>query len=138
VSDSILTNTKKLLGLDESYTVFDTDVLMHINTAFSTLNQLGVGPVEGFLVEDADTTWAQFLLNDPRLNNVKSYVFVRVKLLFDPPQTSYLLTALDKQREELEWRLNVQREDSLIEAAAMADGGSPLSEDDIIYDGGGV
>jgi hypothetical protein len=110
VSNSILTSTKKVLGVDEEYTAFDMDILMHINTVFSTLNQIGVGPVEGFAIENAATTWDSFLGTDPRLNNVKTYVYLRVRYLFDPPTTSFHLTAMKEQIQELEWRLNVHRE----------------------------
>lgn len=110
MSDSILTSTKKILGIAEDYTAFDVDVLMHINTVFSTLNQLGIGPVDGFMIEDATPTWDTFVGTDPRLNSVKSYVYLRVRMLFDPPATSYLIAAMKEQYEELEWRLNVYRE----------------------------
>lgn len=109
---SILTTTKKAVGVDENYTAFDVDILMHINSAFSTLNQIGIGPEAGFAIEDATPTWNAFLGNDLRLNSVKSYVYLRVRVLFDPPTTSYLLTAIKEQIQELEWRLNAQREDS--------------------------
>lgn len=109
---SILTSTKKTLNLAEDYTVFDEDIIVHINSVFSTLNQLGVGPIEGFMIEDKDSTWDAFLGSDPRLNHVKTYVYLRVRMLFDPPTTGYHTTAMEKQIEELEWRLNVQREDT--------------------------
>jgi len=112
MSDSILKDIKKTQGLGEDYTVFDDQIIMHINTAFSTLNQLGLGPVEGFMIQDDTAVWNDFLFGDPRLNNVKSYIALRVRLLFDPPTTSYQITAFDEQRKELEWRLNVQREDT--------------------------
>jgi hypothetical protein len=110
MSDSILISTKKILGIDADYTVFDVDIITHINTAFATLNQLGIGPYDGFVIFDDQETWDLFLDNDPRLNGVKSYVYLRVRLLFDPPTTSYLITSMDEQRKELEWRLNVVRE----------------------------
>jgi hypothetical protein len=110
---SILNSTKKVLGIAEDYTVFDEDIIMHINTAFSTLTQLGVGPAEGFMIEDATAEWDDFITDgDPQYNSVKSYVFLKVSMLFDPPQTSYLITAKEKQIEELEWRLNVHREET--------------------------
>lgn len=109
---SILDSTKKVLGLTEDYTAFDQDIIIYINTAFSSLHQLGVGPIEGFAIEDASTTWDAFLGTDPRLNSVKTYIHLRSRLLFDPPTTSYLVDALDKQLKELEWRLNVQREET--------------------------
>jgi hypothetical protein len=109
---SILSSVKKALGIEEAYTAFDPDVLMHINTVFSTLNQLGIGPEDGFMIEDAEPTWDAFLDDDYRLNSVKSYVYLRVRLLFDPPATSYLIEAMRKQVEEFEWRLNVYREET--------------------------
>lgn len=111
MDDSILTSTKKALGLDEDYTAFDPDIIMHINSVFSTLNQLGIGPALGFMIEDKEALWATFLGSDPRLNNVKTYMYLRVRMLFDPPQTGYGTTAMEKQIQELEWRINVQRED---------------------------
>lgn len=110
VSDSILDSTKKALGLDAAYDVFDLEIIMFINGVLSTLNQLGSGPTNGFSIADDTATWDDFLGEDPKLNNIKTYVFLRVKLLFDPPSTSYAIEALDKQRLELEWRINVQRE----------------------------
>lgn len=114
MEQSILTSTKKILGIAEDYTVFDLDILTHINTAFSTLTQLGVGPADGFAIEDATAVWADFDPVDDHLNfnSVKSYVFLKVKMLFDPPTTSYLISASEKQIEELEWRLNVHREET--------------------------
>lgn len=108
--ESILTSTKKILGIDESYTAFDVDIITHINSVFSDLNQLGIGPVEGFVIEDEVAEWSDFLQGDPRINSVKTYMFLRVKLIFDPPTTSYLVEALKAQVKELEWRLNVVRE----------------------------
>lgn len=110
MSESILNGTKKILGIEESYTAFDADVLMHINSIFSVLNQLGIGPDNGFAIEDASSTWDDYLDGDLRLNSIKSYVYLRVRILFDPPMTAYLVTAMKEQIQELEWRLNVQRE----------------------------
>ncbi len=108
---SILTSTKKILGIEEDYTAYDVDILMHINSVFSTLNQLGIGPVDGYSIEDATPTWDAFLGSDLRLNSVKQYVYLRVRLLFDPPATSYLVDSFQQQVRELEWRLNVVREE---------------------------
>lgn len=110
MSDSILTSIKKNLGVDEDYTVFDPDITIYINSALATLTQLGVGPVEGYAIEDKVATWGDFLGTDPRLNPVKTYVQLRVRMLFDPPQTSYLVTAMQEQIREHEWRLNVYKE----------------------------
>ncbi|ADD80903.1 virion structural protein [Rhodococcus phage ReqiPepy6] len=104
---SILNSTKKVLGIDADYDAFDLDVMMHINSAFATLNQLGVGPEEGFMIEDDTATWGDFIGNDKRLNSVPTYVYLKVQLVFDPPATSFVLEAKKKQIEEYEWRLNV-------------------------------
>lgn len=110
MTDSILDSTKKVLGIEASYTAFDTDIVMHINSVFSTLHQLGIGPIEGFEIEDQTTQWSDFLGTETRLNSVKTYVYLRVRLLFDPPTTSFAIAAMQKQAEEYEWRLNVLRE----------------------------
>jgi hypothetical protein len=112
VEQSILISTKKVLGIAENYTAFDLDILTHINTAFTTLTQLGIGPSPGFIVEDETAVWTDFIGSDLELQSVKSYVFLRVRMLFDPPQTSYLIEAMTTQIEEIEWRLNVHREAS--------------------------
>ena len=108
--DSILDSTKKILGLDPEYDVFDVDIISHINSAFFTLNQLGVGPAEGFMILDNTSPWTWFSEGVVNLNAVKTYVYLRVRLLFDPPQTSFAISAMEKQIQELEWRLNVHRE----------------------------
>lgn len=110
MTDSILNSVKKMCGLGEEYKAFDPDIIIYTNTAFSTLEQLGVGPAGGFAIEDESATWDTFLGNDLRLNSVKTYVYLRVRMLFDPPTTSYLIKALDDQRLELEWRLNTTME----------------------------
>lgn len=112
VARSILNTIKKALGLDPSYDVFDTDIVMHINSTFATLSQLGVGPEEGFSIEDDSTTWQDFLglAETNKLLFVKSYMYLKVRLLFDPPTTSFAIDAMKKNAEEYEWRLNVQTE----------------------------
>lgn len=107
---SILNTIKKALGLDPSYDVFDTDIVMHINSTFATLSQLGVGPEEGFSIEDDSGTWQDFLglVETNKLLFVKSYMYLKVRLLFDPPTTSFAIDAMKKNAEEYEWRLNVQ------------------------------
>ena len=108
IQNSVLTSIKKLLGLPEEYDVFDTDIIIHINSVFSTLNQLGVGPPDGFFIEDATEQWGMFLGDDTQINSVKSYMYLKVRLLFDPPTTSFAIDAMKKNAEEYEWRLNVQ------------------------------
>ena len=110
MEQSILTSTKKILGIAEDYTVFDLDIITHINSAFSTLTQLGIGPDEGFMIEGAETLWTDYIVDDLQYNSVKTYVFLKVRQLFDPPTTSYLISAVERQIQELEWRLNVHRE----------------------------
>ncbi len=131
MSTSILTSVKKVLGLDESYTAFDVDILMHINTAFSTLNQLGIGPQDGLMIEDDSATWDSLIGTDPRLNMAKSYTYLKVKQLFDPPGTAYLVDAVAKQILEFEWRLNTLRE----ETEWVDPTPEPLPED-VFLDGG--
>ena len=125
--ESILTETKKALGIAEAVTVFDPDIRMHINSAIGTLNQLGIGPEEGFEIIDSDQVWADLLLTDLKFNPVKSYVYLRVKLLFDPPANSWITTAMKSQIEELEWRLNTVREDTIPIPVDVPD------EDDDVY-----
>src|ERR1043165_3675413 len=107
---SILSSVKKVLGLDDAYDVFDMDIVLHINSVFADLNQIGIGAEQGFEIIDDTATWDDFLAGDPNLNAVKSYVYLRVRLLFDPPGTSYLIEAMKSQVEKMEWRLNVLRE----------------------------
>lgn len=115
MEDSILKSTKKLLGLSPDYTAFDLDVITHINTVFSALTQMGVGPYGGFMIEDDTSTWSEFmvdglLVEDVGLNSVRSYMAMKVRLLFDPPATSFAIKAIEDQLREMEWRLNVHRE----------------------------
>jgi hypothetical protein len=107
---SILDSTKKVLSIDPSYTVFDEDIIMHINSVFGTLRQLGVGPGGGFQIVDNTSTWESVIGTDNRYNEVKTYVYLRVRLLFDPPGTSFHIEAIKEQIKELEWRLQAERE----------------------------
>lgn len=109
--ESILTTIKSLLGISEDMTVFDTDVLSGINGAFFTLTQLGIGPSEGFLVMDSTTTWSDFCNNFAALGGIKQYVYLKTKLLFDPPEHGYVVSQYESAIKELEWRLNEQREE---------------------------
>jgi hypothetical protein len=110
VSESILTSTKSALDIPETMTVWDGNITMFINSVFSTLTQLGIGPSTGYMITSATETWDAFIGDDPELNSVKAYMFLKVKLLFDPPQLSYLIEAYKDQARELEWRLNTKRE----------------------------
>ena len=108
--DSILTSIKKLLGIDEAYTQFDTDVIIAINSALMSLNQLGIGPDSGFAISNSDAVWSDFLGNVVNLEAVKSYVFLKTRLMFDTPTSSFVVDAINRQISELEWRLRVQVE----------------------------
>lgn len=129
---SILTSVKKTLNLDVSYTAFDEDIIMHINSAFATLNQLGVGPADGFEIVDATATWSSFFGTNKKYNFIKSYVYLFVRQLFDPAGTSYVLTSMKEQFKEFEWRINVLREETEWVDPDPAD---PV-DDEVILDGG--
>lgn len=107
---SILNSTKKILGIEADYTDFDLDIMTHINTVFTILSQLGVGPAGGYMIESADEEWAELLGEDIDLNSIKTYVYLRVRILFDPPTTPHLINALEEQRKELEYRISQHRE----------------------------
>lgn len=111
MTDSILNSIKADLGLMADYDVFDPSIIRHINSAFGTLNQLGLGPPQGFRIQSDADDWESFLNGDQHLEDVKSFVFLKVKMLFDPPPTSFAISAVQDQIKELEWRLNVKRED---------------------------
>ena len=105
--ESILTSIKKLLGIDEEYENFDPDIIMHINSVFMILNQLGVGPSESFSIQDSSSVWSDFMPSGSNLEAVKSYMHLKVKLMFDPPSSSAVMDAINRTIAELEWRLNV-------------------------------
>lgn len=108
--ESILTSVKKLLGITEGYNHFDSDIIMHINSALFTLKQLGVGPSEGFTISDKNAVWTDFVEDISKLEAVKTYVYLKVKLVFDPPASSAVMEAIKNQISEYEWRLNVEVE----------------------------
>lgn len=110
MENSILNGTKKTLGIDADYTAFDYDIIVFINMAFSTLNQLGIGPVEGFGIEDARATWDDLGLPLNQRNMVRTYIHLKTRMLFDPPTTSFHIEAMNNQIAEQEWRLNAFRE----------------------------
>lgn len=110
MEESILTSIKKLLGLSKEYEAFDTDIIIHINTVFGILNQLGVGPSEGFKIEDDLATWEMFINDVNDLESVKTYIYLKVKTIFDPPLNSSVLQSYKESIKELEWRLNAEVE----------------------------
>lgn len=110
MEESILISIKKLLGISKDYKNFDIDIIAHINTVFTTLNQLGVGPEEGFMIEDDSAIWSDFIGDTKKLNSVITYIYLKVKMVFDPPTTSALIAANQQMINELEWRLNAEVE----------------------------
>ena len=104
--ESILTSIKKMLGITEDYDHFDADIIMHINSIFMVLNQLGVGPSEGFMIEDDSTVWNDFMPESKHLGTIKSYIYLRVRLLFDPPASSAAIESMNRIIQEFEVRLN--------------------------------
>lgn len=111
-NNSILTSIKKLLGITKDQTDFDTDIIIHINTALTILNELGVGPEEGFLIEDASATWDNYIVDKRKFDKIKTYIYLKVRLYFDPPQNSTLIESIKQQISELEWRLNTSAENT--------------------------
>lgn len=114
--ESILTTIKLLLGITEEYTHFDVQIVKHINRAFSTLRQLGIGPPEGFRIEDSTKTWSDFLPegNDESIDFVQTYIYEKVRMAFDPPTSSAHMQALKEDIAEHEWRLNLDAEQGLL------------------------
>ena len=110
MEQSILISIKKLLGVSKECTDFDADIIMDINTVFMVLNQMGVGPKEGYRIEDAKSVWNDYIQDVDNLDGVKSYIHLRVKLLFDPPLNSAIIEAINNTIRELEWRLTHQAE----------------------------
>lgn len=123
--ESILTSIKKLLGITEEYDHFDQDIIMHINSVFMVLTQIGVGPSEGFSIKDKSATWADFIQNNTKIKAewLQSYVYMKVKLMFDPPLGSVVMESMNRSISELEWRLY------------MAAEGEDLVSDDVVVDG---
>ena len=109
---SILTSIKKLLGITEDYDRFDADIIMHINSVLMILNQLGVGPEKCASITDKIDTWYDVFGDMDNIEAVKTYIYLRVRILFDPPTSSFVLESMNRQISELEWRLNVQAENN--------------------------
>lgn len=110
--ESILTSIKKLLGIPEEHEHFDPDVIIHINSTFMILNQIGIGPSEGFSIEDDTAVWTDFVSDTTKIEAVKTYIYLKVKLVFDPPLSSAVMDSMKQTISELEWRLNVAAETS--------------------------
>jgi len=111
--DSILTAVKQMLGLPEEYIPFDETVMMHINSTFLELHQLGVGPKDGFQIVGKEDLWEDFVIDPLLIGYLKTYMFMKVKLIFDPPTTSFLLDAIDRQINQIQWRMTAHVEPPL-------------------------
>lgn len=111
VKDSILDSIKKLLGIESTYTNFDTDIIMHINSIFTILNQIGFGPEDGFTISDNSAVWNEYC-EESMIETVKTYIYLRVRLLFDPPTNGAVMEAIKQTIHELEWRINVGSDNS--------------------------
>jgi hypothetical protein len=109
--ESVLDSIKKVLGFDSTFSDFDIDVIMHTNTFFGSLQQIGVGPKTGFVIADNTLLWSDYSSDMTLLAAVKSYLYIKVRLVFDPPATSFVIDSYAKMAEELEWRLNVMAEE---------------------------
>lgn len=111
VNSSILLSVKKMLGPSADYDIFDPELIIHINSVFGTLHQLGVGPEEKFVITGDSELWSDFLTEGEEIEEVKSYMYLRVRLLFDPPSSSFVLSSFKEQLKELEWRLQCKAEE---------------------------
>lgn len=111
VEDSILKTIKQMLMLGPAEDAFDTDLIIHINSVFATLLQLGIGPDLGFRITGEDEKWTEFLDGEDHIDSVKTYTYIKVKLVFDPPPTSFAITSFQEMAREIEWRINVHREE---------------------------
>ena len=112
MEESILQTVKATIGITSDQTHFDSEILMHINSIIAKLNQIGIGPTEGFRVEDESSDWSSFIGDDPNLDMVKDYISISVKLAFDPPSNSFAIDSLRKITDEYEWRLSVKATES--------------------------
>lgn len=108
--DSILTSIKKLLGLDEDYIQFDADIIIYINSVLMTLGQLGVGPEGGYIVADKMDKWADYLGEETNIEVIKPYIYLKVRLLFDPPSSTAMFEAMERMLKEMEYRIVTQVE----------------------------
>lgn len=110
MEENILNSIKKLLGIPEDYTAFDQDIMMHINSVFMILSELGVGPSNGYSLKDGTEKWGDFISDDENLEGIKTYVYMKVKTIFDPPLNSAVLASMKELISEFEWRINNEAE----------------------------
>lgn len=121
--ESILTSIKKLLGIEEDVTHFDTDIIIYINSTLLALNQMGVGPTEGFTIIDKTATWVNFLGERKDIEAVKQYIYLKVRLVFDPPTNSFLIESIERIIKELEWRISIHVDPPIVVEPIIEEGG---------------
>lgn len=125
IKNSILHDVKQMIGQEWDDPTFDLDIITHINSVFFTLQQLGVGTDAGFAITDETTLWDAYLAGNLNLNAIKTYIYLRVRLMFDPPANGFLVDTIQKQIDQLEWRINVETEHGLpADSSGPTDGGS--------------
>ena len=110
MEENILNSIKKLLGIPEDYTAFDQDIMIHINSVFMILSELGVGPSNGYSLKEGTEKWGDFISDDENLEGIKTYVYMKVKTIFDPPLNSAVLASMKELISEFEWRINNEDE----------------------------
>lgn len=129
MSHSILNDIKHMLGVDVEYDVFDIDIIIDINSAFMSLNQLGVGPKKSFSIVDSSATWEDFTNGKTDIEAVKPYIYLKTRMLFDPPTNSFTIQAFENQIKEFEWRLMLQRE--VVNPSISPDDMEAMTKEDI-------
>ena len=107
ISNSILLSVKKMLGIPPEHDQFDPEIIIHINSVFSILTQLGVGSDEGFSIKDSTASWSDYIPEGKAVEDIKTYMYLKVRLIFDPPQSSAAIDAMKQLASEFEWRINV-------------------------------
>ncbi len=110
LQSSILNTIKQMLGIDETFNGFDPEITIDINSALMNLHQIGIGPSDGFQIASESDAWEDLTVDVSQLNGIKTYIYLKTRLLFDPPSNSFLVQSIEKQIQELEWRLNVNAE----------------------------
>lgn len=122
MQNSILLTIKQMLGIPSEYSVFDEELVVYINTVIAALRQLGVGPENGFAITGENDSWGDYIGDTLMYENVKSYIYLKVRMMFDPPSSSFVLEAFKNQAAEIEWRIYIQADEDKDEGENNADG----------------
>lgn len=115
MQNSILLTIKQMLGIPSEYSVFDEELIVYINTVIAALRQLGVGPENGFAITGENDSWEDYIGDTSMYENVKSYIYLKVRMMFDPPSSSFVLEAFKNQAAEIEWRIYIQADEDMDE-----------------------